>query len=539
MQLRRSEPAITDSQYRQLTSKPTLGATLRRWWTLGVLLLVFETLLLLIWSHLLWSRFDLGEDYALFIKAFGEVGSGNLHPFVDAYNNLQYYGPLTNFHLLGFPFLDNNFELAMFPLALINLVWHSSFAILAVQVLAAQAALVAAFRFGLELIEEASLSRGAQRWSAAGFFLLLVLSPWTLWAVSFDFHFEPVVVVFLVLALRDLYFGSWRWTLWAGLVLAGGDVTSIWLVGAGIGMLALSGRRRRIMSGAMALGGAIWLGVIFALHGAQGPAVSANYAYLLGGGPPAAGAGALLRLLVAIPRHIPEIFTLLVQRKVIIYRWIASGGVFGLASPLSFGTVLAVLGVNSLNQGTAFIDNYAAFQNFAAVVTLALGTLWIFLWAQRRAASKERAKNALRLVALLVLVQSLVYFVMWVPRAREYYLHNSAASANALQRVLAETPANAEVIATISIEGRFGERRYVYPFTSTFLDGQTIPLIGSKVVFVFYLKDVQGPQAVTMNREAIAEVINEFHPKVLLERDQVYAFLLTQNPAMVRIITLP
>lgn len=528
------------SSSRKSKQIPGLDQTLVRLWRFGLAFLVLETLVLLLWSHFLWSHFDESLDFAVFFKAFQNISTGHFTSFVDAYNNLPYFGPTSHYRPMGFQFIDNNFELWMYPLALVGFLWHSSFVLLVFQLLLTQAAVAMAFRFGLELIAEAKRVIRQKAIVATVFFLLLVLSPWTLWAISFDFHFEPAVVVFLVLAVRDLYFKSWRFVFWCVLVLMGGDVSTTWLIGVGLGMLAFGdGKRQRLMAFSMTMIGIVWLIIIFALHGAQAASVQANYGYLLGKTTSQGGMGVLLALLIGIPTHLGQIASVVLPRKIMIYRWIASGGIIGVLSPIGIGITSVVLGINSINAASVFIDFYSGFQNFVVVVLVSIGSIYAYLKLALRFRYRNHKMRILQTIAIVIIVQSLVLSVVWLPRAENWFSLVSSNDAAVLAEVLARTPANAEVVATMSIEGRFAGRSSVFPFTATFAGGQTVPLIGSSIVFVFYFKNNQSSMSAEMNRQAAKVVEAQLHPSVILAKENVLALLVHQDPRVVRSIILP
>jgi hypothetical protein len=82
----------------------------------GAILLQFGALIVL--SVHIFNRFNLGIDFADFSSAWTEIGQGHLDPSST---------------ISGFPYLQNHFELVMWPLALLHPLFHSSFVLLVTQ----------------------------------------------------------------------------------------------------------------------------------------------------------------------------------------------------------------------------------------------------------------------------------------------------------------------------------------------------------------------------------------------------------------------
>jgi len=104
------------------------------------------------------------------------------------------------------------------------------------------------------------------------------------------------------------------------------------------------------------------------------------------------------------------------------------------------------------------------------------------------------------------LAQALVVSAQWVPQISPALLQVDGATAAQLSRVQSLIPADAEVIVSQGVMGRFGDRRLVYPFIDAFGGSQTVPVSASTVDFVFVPR--QGIEMATpaQTEAAIAQV---------------------------------
>ena len=73
---------------------------------------------LLTYSALIYDRFTLGIDFSIYYQAVDQISHGHLDPYST---------------IVGYPFIESHFELIVWPLSLLLLVFRSPFVILAVQ----------------------------------------------------------------------------------------------------------------------------------------------------------------------------------------------------------------------------------------------------------------------------------------------------------------------------------------------------------------------------------------------------------------------
>jgi len=450
-----------------------LTGRLRLVWSIGVVAFAAQAVGLLVWSDHLWSRYDLTSDFGTFSQAWQQIGTGHLDPreTTFAYNYPHY----------GYPFWQSHFELVMWPLGLLHLLWSSTFVLLIVQDLALAGIGMAGLRFGLELLERQWPTALPHRTVVgAGFLLVLLISPWVYWTASFDFHLQPIAILLVVLCARDLWNGRRRAWWFAAAVLACGDVAASYLVGLGIAAV-LSGRPTR-HHGLVLIGvGVAWVGFVVAIGSGKGSSLAGNYGYLahVTSG---TGLGATFAVVWGIAHHPTGVVDVLRSRRDEIVKFIASSGSIGLVSALGIGMSVVVLVPDALNQSPVFIGAAAAFQNLAAVVFLIVGGVTLLTWLARRG---RWGPVVMWIVAGLALVQVAVVSVDWLSKIPGEFLQVNSVTAGQLHRAQARIPADAEVIASQGVIGRFGGHEYLYPYLNLFADGQTIPVHASTVAFVF------------------------------------------------------
>ena len=460
-----------------------LTGRLRQVWTLGCIAFAAQGAGLLLWSWHLWSRFDLTSDFGTFSQAWQQIGTGHLNPreTTFAYNYPHY----------GYPFWQSHFEIVMWPFGLLHILWSSTFVLLIVQDVVLAGIGLAGLRFGLELLER-QWPTAIRRRTLIGMWLLFVLlaSPWVYWTASFDFHLQPIAILFLVLCGRDLWNGRRRAWWWAAAVLACGDVAASYLIGLGIAAV-LSGRATR-RHGLYLIGlGVFWVVFIVAIGSGKGSSLAGNYGYLAHV-TTGTGVGATFAVLWGIAHHPTGVVDVLRDRRDELMKFVAASGTVGLFSALGVGMALVVLVPNALNQAPVFIGAAAAFQSLAAVVFLVVGGVTVFTWLVRKG---RWGPVTMWVVSALAAVQVVVVATQWIPKIPNEFLQVNPATAGQLRQAQSQIPAAAEVIASQGIIGRFGARQSLYPYLNSFADGQTIPVTASTVAFVFVPN--QGIEAAT------------------------------------------
>lgn len=503
-----------------------LSVRYRQVWVAGCALFAVQAAGLLAWSTHLWRRYDLTSDFATFSQAWSQIGTGHLNPYETtfAYNYPHY----------GYPFWQSHFELLMWPLALLRAVGFSAFSLLVVQDLALAGMGLVVLRMGLELLQRHW--RTASRWGplvGAGLLVALLVTPWTYWTASFDFHFQPLAALFLALCARDVWNGRRRAWWWAVAVLVCGDVAASYLMGLGIAAV-LSGRPTRRTGWLLLAAGFGWILFVIAIGSGKGSSLAGNYGYLTHAGT-ATGVGATLGVIFGILRHPSTALSVLHQRWSEMYKFIAASGTVGAVSALGFGLGLVILIPNALNQSGVFIGAAGAFQNLVAVVFMTLGTVTVLTWVLPR----RRGVLIAAVLGCAALIQIVVVGVTWIPRIGPTFAVVDAATAAELGRLQPKIPAGAEVVVSQGVIGRFGARAAVYPFFDGFADGQTVPVTEPTVAFVFVPNGGIEPATPAQTDAAIALVRDRLHARPIATGPNVTAFLWHPPPGTATVRFLP
>lgn len=474
---------------------------------------------LLIWSDVLYRRYSLSGDFTVYHQAWWLIGHGDLNPFESIGN-----GP-------GFPFWTNHGEFIMWPLALIGRAWPHAVTMLWIQDIATVGAEAVAFVW---LCDFAAAGHARSRPNRMPELLvvvgliLLVANPWTYWALSYDFHFETVGILFVLLAARDLYrdpTGGRLW-LWVGLGLACGDVVSTYLVGVGI-CGALAGRRWRWMGLLMAVAALIWTTLLTELGANLGSGLAYGYGYLV------VGAGAaepahfgLTQLATGIARHPQHMASVLWDRRVNLYATVSAGGVVGILFPWAIITSLLVLAENGLYRYAGFI--VPGFQEVLIFVLLPVGTVGVLAALARR-----HARWAV-VATVVITFNALAWGAVWIPHTSSRWLRVSPAAAAVLSSVYRQIPQADEVVVSESVSGRFSGRRWIYAFTGP----EVVPVYASTVWFVVASPTGTEPLPVTGPHTLIAELAGSLHADLVAHGAGVWVFRWIPPPRA-RTFTLP
>jgi hypothetical protein len=412
----------------------------------GLILFGVQFCFLLGLSVFTYRRFTLGIDFAIFNQAWTQIGTGHLDP-------------MSTIH--GVRFIDNHFELIMWPLALVHLVIHSPFVLLVVQDVALVGLEVVAFTWATALVRRSQLSAAWVVAIIAGTGVLLLAAPGTYSTVVEDFHFEALAMFFVVFAGFDLWSGRTRrmWV-WVILCLLCGDVGGLYVLGIGLSGMVVRGKRREGLI--LFVLGAAWVGLISVIGANQGSNLSSGYAYLAGRTSLPGGFSGLWLVGTGVLTHPARAWHMATPRAGTAARYILNGGGFGLFTPWGFAVPLAALGTSMLQYDGIFIG--LPFQNVVAVPFVAFGSAWLVVWLAVRART-----TAFTALAIAVGVASVLIGVgssaQRMPTALQVNASHgfvSGPDAAALGLALARTPADAEVVAPLPTVGRFGQRPFVY-----------------------------------------------------------------------------
>ena len=467
---------------------------------------------LAVFSTAIYHRAFLGEDFATYNQAWSLIGTGHLDPLDTVY---------------GFPFVKADFELILWPLALLHLVTSQSVVLLYVQDLAVAGTGLVAYLWIVEFLERKEVPLLTATAAAVVVLVVTVANPGIYQTIRFDVHMEPIAALFLVLAGRDFWRGRIRraW-IWSAVVLLCGSFAAIALFGLGLSALLAGKRTRR--SGLLLLVASVgWLGLISALGADRGSGLSL-YAYLAGR-TTLSGPGGLAVLAGGILTHPWRVADHVYQRLGAVYQLIKPVGIVGLASAWGFGVPVVVLATNALNSRTDFLNN--AFQNCAVFPFVIVGTVMVLVWLAEHV---QVGWVLSLLVALAVITQAFTYGFTRSPADVRWALDQvPPGPASQLRAALGKVPPGAEVISTISVMGRFCGRESCYFFDP----GGPRPVAARNVVFVF----ATGNETLATpagSAAAISYVRDSLHAQVLVDHQGVVAFDWHPPPG-VREFTLP
>jgi len=486
--------------------RSTRTTPLDRMRQVGLAILGLQLLGLLVWSTVLANRYALTGDFAIYHQAWWLIGHGDLYPFDT---------------LTGYPFFTSHGELLLWALAPVGVLWPHAVTLLWVQDAAFVGAEAVAFTWLCDLAAPGDADRSQGRLPAllaSVGLILLVADPWTYWAMSFDFHLELVGMLFVLLAARTLYRdpgGRMLW-LWAALALACGDVVATYLFVIGLSG-ALAGpcwRRPGLRLAAVALG---WT-LLLALTGSdRGSGLAGGYSYLAtgSGSPTAFGPIALATGMVGHPARAAHV---LWDRRVDLYAAVAPGGLIGLLSPWVAVAAVVVLLENGLNHYLGFIA--PSFQDSLLYVVVPVGTIDVLARLARRRPRWAAAGAA------LVMVNVLVWGMMWIPRTAGQWLRVSPGAATVLSSVERHIPVNDEVVASQGVVGRFSGRRVVYAITGH----ASVPVRSATVWVIVAPSAGVETSSVPVSDALIAELAGTLHANLVTHSGGVWVFRWSPAP---------
>jgi hypothetical protein len=482
--------------------------TLRRIRIWGLALLVLQLLFLLVWSDVLYRHFALTGDFSVYSQAWYLIAHGHLDPYSS---------------WLGLPFIRNDLELALWLLAPLWYIWPHSVTLLWAQDMAIVLSEGVVMTWMCELLLHSETSPRhsahgrrphARSLLALAGVALTVACPWIVWAVSFDFHTEAIVLLPVLLVGRSLWRGHSRslvsWLLVS--VAIGGSVGATYLLGLGLGWLAVGSSRRRLGLVVAALG-LVELTAIGLFHLDHGGL--SVYAYLTRNG--SASSANMSQLAAGLARHPSIVASGLWKQRLDVFADVSVGGAVGVLAPFSIGIVAITLVINALATGTSMFITPAEFQNLPVFLLVPVGS--VFVWA-RMASSRI---GSLRLLAVALAALSVVnvagWDAVWVPRAFGEFQRVPSTTAAELTRVQRLMQGSDEVIASQGVLGRLSDRSAAYA-----LQPGTIPVI-SRTVWIVAVANAGIETATPADTlSAAAEAQDRLHAKLIIARAGVYAF---------------
>lgn len=461
---------------------------------IGYVLLGLQLACFLTWSAVLYRRFALSFDFAVYHQPWYLIAHGDLDPFSS---------------VARLPFWRNDAEFAVWPLAPLYWLWPHDVVLLWVQDICVVAAEAVAFTWLCELAERYRPGRDAG-WLAGLGIVLLVANPWIWWAVSFDFHEESLAIPFAVLLAKDLAAGRRRMWAWVLPILAAGAPTATYVVGIGLGGL-LASKRSRAAAGLMVLLGVGYSLLVVLLHADAGAPLVRHYGYLVAHRPvpPSLTTGKLAK---GIATHPVVVLRAMWDKRVDILANLAPGGLLGIGFPAVLPLTLVVLLANTLSMGYRFAE--PIFQALPIYILVPVGTVGVLAWLARR------HRWVALLMAGLVAAQVIGWLGVWGSRTADQWLRVSTPAAATLTLVQSRIPSTAEVIASQGVIGRFSGRKYLHELAGP----GAKPIQSSDVWFVVTPMAGSELQTTADAMTLIGDLAGNLHAALVAHANGVWAF---------------
>ena len=274
---------------------------------------------------------------------------------------------------------------------------------------------------------------------------------------------EPVATLFVVLVAYDLWAGRTRrlWW-WVTLALLATGVAGVYLVGVGISGV-LAGRQTRRCATAITIAGLVWLLLLSAVPVWDRRALGSSYGYLVGHRQRVGVASVVVGALT----HPGAVLQVAGSHWFVIFTFLVMAGFVGVFSAWGVGMACVVLVPNLLDGSGIFVRFTASFQSWPAMPFVLVGSVMVILALPGRGETVRRMTTVTAAV-LVVLLAEIV--VVGLPSVSRQWLSVDPATAAALARVSPRIPADAEVIASEAVVGRFAQRLVVYSYLGV---GQT------------------------------------------------------------------
>lgn len=463
-------------------SRASLDFSMRRLRRVGLAIFGLQLAAMLDWSHVIWSRFSLTDDFAQAWQAWWLLDHGNLNP----YDSVAYHH-----------YWQDHSQFLMWPFAILTHFGMDGYVPLAVQDLLVVAAEIVAFLWIVELLRERDFGLPLPNWTlGATSVFLLVANPWVYWAISFDFHPDVMLAApFFVLAMRALYYRRYRQlTLWTVLVLLSGDVATTYVAVLGVTGLIVSllpGQRRIGASAAVLAAG---VASFFAISHFDTVTTTnsifksvAQTGTATGSGP--APTGSALSAGVKLILHPWRVLTGPFHQLRNLWALISPAGLLGLVSLWSLPFALAIA-----------IENTVAGPVFSAI-----GFQYAAVWAPivaggvisaRFLARRKWGRHVATVLVVASLLNTIGWAAVWLPKVDKTWVRVDAGAAHVLDEAEHMIPADAEVIASQGVIGRFAARDVVYAFPGN--AGDVYP-VSRHAVYVILLP-YQGIEIAPVNR---------------------------------------
>ncbi|OLZ10232.1 DUF2079 domain-containing protein [Sulfobacillus thermosulfidooxidans] len=392
---------------------------------------------LLIFSTYQYRRFALTHDFSLYWQAVWLIAHGHLNPYAS---------------MDGFPFIDNHFELIMWPISLLFWIWPHGSLLLYIQDTALVGAEWIAWYWIKDLVASWPSLRDRQLVHGISI-AVLILNPWVPWTAATDFHSESLIAFFISGAAYALYRRrNFALVVWSALSLACGDVASVTLAAVGLSGLLT----KRFKAGMFVILSSIsWLEFISLMGGNRGSILILIYGYLL----PSYYHGnqmTMEQLVLALIQNPDKAVHELWQHRLNLYANLSPTGMLGLVSPWALPLYAATVIISNLSSGYLF--GVPGFQNVMFYMVGTVGTFQVVsaLW------SKIHSQRIRKGILVIILLNSVGWAAVWIPQLPRHWVRVTPDAAQTLGKIHAMIPSDAEVIAPQGLMGRFANRIWLF-----------------------------------------------------------------------------
>jgi len=455
---------------------------------------------LVAYSSYLFGRGDLTADFAHNVQAWFLIGHGHLDP-------------TDTVRIVAIPFWRDHFDLALWPLGLLQWIWPNPVILLWLQDAAIVAAELVTLRWVVSICD-LRLAR-YRNTVALATMVVLVANPWWYETASFDVHMTPLALPFVMGAAYSLSCGrSRRALVLAALALLFGAVAAelVFFVGAA-GLLSRDVRNNggaRSALGILAVGG-LWVVVVTALGANQASNIGSEYGYLVGVGSNASAFSILSGLVV----HPAPAVHALATRWGEIERVLSATGFLGVFSPWGLAGLMSTMLPAALAQSPSYAQAIDAFQTLPAMPLLTVGALSVLVSIATRSSlplARIRPAGTWIAASLLIGIAGIGDWGVARQIPSEWWLVDAPA-ASTLRSALPEIPAKAEVIASEGVMGLFAEHTFVYQLVWS---PQRFKVSSSVVVFVIAPSQGQEPKNRTSAESDLPYVVQHLGGRELV-----------------------
>jgi len=425
----------------------------KRWRTAVFFLLGFQLLVLNTLQSIRFNRFTGTQDEATVFQALYQISHGNLNPFSQT---------------MGFPWIQNHGAFFMWLVAPLDRLGPPGLILLWLQGVAVVATAYITFMWVTQILELKSLENGLseRRKNAllAVSLFIITVAPWSYWSVGNDIHVEIFAAPFILLATYEFSRGFMaRGLCLSGILLGFGDVSSTWLIGIAMSVVIVavfdSAKRKQYTFLAIGLSilGLGWAGILSTFEFSKGSTFTENFGYLtVPVGHRLPNHIGFSRLIRASTQHPIRFIRAVSHHWVNIYANLAPYGLLGIATTWTLGVPLVILIENNLTP--SYVFNEPSFQSFPIYGFIVVGSIILL----SNVTLKFQSPKLFALVVSVVVVNVTVWSLIFLPNWSSSWISTTPAQATQLNMVLKEIPANAPVVVSENVAGRFANRIQLY-----------------------------------------------------------------------------